>query len=595
MAQRRGPMARRRRTAGVLLVAALVGSVPVLGLAAPPSSEHQTETANLLYNPGFEGAYVVGLVHVNDWIFRDNIFTPEGWVTWWRQGIGDGGEFGQPEVQVISADHPNYGYDADLPRIYSGWQSLKVFNMWRPQDAGIYQCVDGLQPGATVQLTAYAHAWTCDSDENLGYTCVHPWNQIAFQVGIESNGVADPFSPMIIWAPPDPGMIAPDHFQMIGPATARVGDSGSVCVYLRSQAKWAFQHLDAYWDETSLVYVSGVEVPTNTPVPPQPTATPAPELPTSTPVPPATPTPAETVPTESPTPTMVPDTATPRPTATPWHTPTPRPDGSVAHTVRAGDTLSSIGRAYGVSVEQLRELNQGSIGPGDLILVGQELVVALVGSAYTPTATPAPTPTEAPEPTLEEEASAGGDGTAEEEGVRAGAQASAPGEGYPDGFGTVCVLCFLDRNLDTYWDQGAEEAMADARFLVVGPAGVVAEYTSDGANEPHCVSGLPAGQYRVEYEPPGGLVASGPIEWAVPLGGDAVFSHHFGCVLPETSEASVGADQANSAASPPLRQGLALGEMLQGLVSVSGVLVLGLSGMAAALFYVSRRMAGDEG
>ena len=166
-------MVRQRRAAGILVMAALVGTVPILSLAGPPASEHQTGSDNLLHNPGFEGSYVVGLVHVNDGVYRDNIFTPEGWVTWWRQGMGDGGEFGQPEVQVIAADHPNYGYDAELPRIYSGFQGLKVFNMWRPQDAGIYQCVWGLQPGATVELTAYAHAWTCNNAISLLRKRVH--------------------------------------------------------------------------------------------------------------------------------------------------------------------------------------------------------------------------------------------------------------------------------------------------------------------------------------------------------------------------------------------------------------------------------------
>jgi LysM repeat protein len=584
-------MVRRRRMAGILMVAALMGTVPILSLAGPPASEQQTDDGNLLHNPGFEGPYVVGLVHVNDWIFRDNIFTPEGWVTWWRQGIGDGGEFGQPEVQVIAADHPNYGYDAALPRIYSGFQALKVFNMWRPQDAGIYQCVHGLQPGATVQLTAYAHAWTCDSDQNLGYTCVHPWNQITFQVGIESNGVADPFSPMIIWAPPSPGMIAPDHFQMIGPATARVGAGGSVCVYLRSQAKWGFQHLDAYWDETSLVYVDGTAAPTNTPIPPEPTATPQQDPPTATPSPPDTATPVDTTPTATPSPTAVPETATPRPTATPWHTPTPRPDGSVVHIVRAGDTLSSISRTYGVSVDQIRQLNQGSIGPGDLILVGQELVVALAVAPYTAT------PTATVEPTAEgddvQPAEGGQDTLPPEE--------SAARDMEPlEGFGSLCVLCFHDHNLDTYRDGIVEELLPGGRFVVTGPAGVVGEYTCDGVTEPYCFSGLAAGHYRVEYEPPAGFLASGPVEWALPLAADAVFYHSFGAVLPEAADASAIADEGPETAessdvgsvAPVAR--LTLQDMLQGLVSVSGVLVLGLSGMAGALFYVSRRMAREE-
>jgi LysM repeat protein len=602
-------MVRRRRVAGILLVAVFVGTVPVTSLAGPPASEQTTGSGNLLYNPGFEGSYVVGLVHVNDWIFRGNIFTPEGWVTWWRQGLCDGGEYGQPEVQVISADHPNYGYDAELPRIYSGQQALKVFNMWRPQDAGIYQCVHGLQPGATVSLTAYAHAWTCDSNENMGYTCVHPWDQITFQLGIEANGVADPFSPMINWAPSDPGMIAPDHFQMIGPATARVGDGGSICVYLRSRAKWGFQHLDAYWDETSLVYTTGSQAPTNTPVPaqptdvpptptctpvpdpPTPTQTPVPSTPTAAPTPTATATPVPPLPTVTPSPTVAQDTATPKPTATPWRTPTPRVDGTVRHIVMPGETLSSISRAYGVSVDQIRQLNQGAIGQGDLIMVGQELVVARIGIPYTPT----PTATPELEPAAEEAPSSEADGSDVEGGAsEAPSEVAARGAEYPEGFGSVCVLSFHDHDRDTYRDDAADELIAGARFEVVGSTGIVGEYTSNGTDEPHCFSELPAGQYRVDYHPPAGFVASGAVVWVVPLGGGASFSHSFGCAVPEASEASSSLAEEEMATDTGGRRGLTWNDMLQSLVGVSGVLVVGLSFVAAALFYVSRKTSGNE-
>ena len=106
----------------------------------------------------------------------------------------------------------------------------------------------GLEPGATVQFSAYVHGWSCDKDEPIGYTCGDPWNQ-TFQVGIEPDGIADPLSQSIVWSPEQ---TSPDYYSLIGPVTAQVGEGGDVCVYLRSRTKWAYKHQDAYWDDALL-------------------------------------------------------------------------------------------------------------------------------------------------------------------------------------------------------------------------------------------------------------------------------------------------------------------------------------------------------
>jgi LysM repeat protein len=332
-------MIRARTIATTLLVVAAVGAIAATGVAARESAAPSGQT-NRLQNPGIEGPYIVSQVHVQDGQFRDNIFTPEGWVTWWRIGHGEGGEWGQPEVQVIAADHPNYGYEAELPRIHSGNQSLKFFTMYRPHDGGLYQYVPGLQPGSTVEFAAWAHAWTCDNHDRIGYTCMLPDEQISLQVGIEPNGNCDPFSPSVIWAPGGGGQIAPDQWAVIGPVSARVGGSGAVCVFTRSLAKWGYAHLDSYWDDHSLIVTAAARLPTSTPAP----------------------------------------------TATPRSTPTPRGDGSIIHVVEDGETLAIISRMYGLDADAVRGLNAGSLGESDAIEVGQEIVIA------PPVATPTPEP-----------------------------------------------------------------------------------------------------------------------------------------------------------------------------------------------------------
>jgi LysM repeat protein len=74
-------------------------------------------------------------------------------------------------------------------------------------------------------------------------------------------------------------------------------------------------------------------------------------------------------------------------------------DGTIAHIVQAGDTLSSIAIAYQLTLEQL--LNLSGLSEQTLLLIGQEVIVGrrpqpreVGGSAYSPdaTATPPPTP-----------------------------------------------------------------------------------------------------------------------------------------------------------------------------------------------------------
>jgi LysM repeat protein len=68
-------------------------------------------------------------------------------------------------------------------------------------------------------------------------------------------------------------------------------------------------------------------------------------------------------------------------------TATPNPDGSVVHIVQPGQTLIGIAQAYGVSVTEIKALNNMTT---DDIYVGDELLIRLAG---TPAPTDTPTPT----------------------------------------------------------------------------------------------------------------------------------------------------------------------------------------------------------
>jgi uncharacterized protein YkwD len=80
------------------------------------------------------------------------------------------------------------------------------------------------------------------------------------------------------------------------------------------------------------------------------------------------------------------------PTAIPYYavqTTTPNGDGSVVHTVMAGQNLTLIAKAYGLTVAELKKLNNLT---SDALYVGDVLIIRL-GNTPGPTATPSPSGT----------------------------------------------------------------------------------------------------------------------------------------------------------------------------------------------------------
>ena len=228
-------------------------------------------------------------------------------------------------------------------------------------------------------------------------------------------------------------------------------------------------------------------------------------------------------------------------------TPTPGPDGRILYTVQTGDSLFGIAANAGITVDELRTLNNL---PADetTIQPGQQLLLGYGTSPEAATPTPGafvPTPAE-PSPTPE------GPGT-----------------------GNICVFLFDDVNGDAM-RQETEVSIAGGAISVNEQTGraSVTENTTDSL-DPICYADLPVGNYNItvaipdEYNPTKSLSTSLELE-----AGQEVYLN-FGA-------------QINTQAlldSPPPEEGGR--SPLLGVVGV-GLLLLGL-GLGIYITFTSRR------
>jgi LysM repeat protein len=159
-----------------------------------------------------------------------------------------------------------------------------------------------------------------------------------------------------------------------------------------------------------------------------------------------------------------------------------QPDGSVWHVVQGGDTLFIIAIEYGVTVDQIMQLNH--LQPGDYLRVGQELMVK--GPAQLPTATASPQPETVPTVAVT---------------LQPTAVAGTPA---PAG---LCIQAFNDRNDNGLYD-GNEELVANVKFTVLSGESQVAAFTTDGIAEPRCFADLVPGAYTVRVELPPSYIST---------------------------------------------------------------------------------------
>lgn len=492
--------------------------------ASPQDVKAQQE--NLLRNGGFEqGWYDVSGTQQ----------CPNEWKMHWTEGeaMGDANSVtARPESRVLPKqrvppdEHSLFFWDGDY--------TLKIFWAKAPIHVAISQDVTGLEPGREYRLVVPTYVDTFEWEDGKQ----PPGDPFAAQIRLGAGPIgvnwqdagAINFSNWANASNTSPFYLSRTTLQFTFVATAP-----EMSVFIEFSSKWGLDNNGVFWDALRLEPLGMAQPPTSTPPPPPPTATPGPS-------------------------------PTPLPTAT------PRPDGSIVHVVQSGDTLTSIALRYGVSVEDLRELNAGSVGPDNIIRTGQELVVSVPTGAATSTPLPEPA-TATPQP-----------------------EASPSPTSEPEG-ASICVLAFHDRNGDTVRDPDSEELLPNVEFTLANAAGIVAQYTSDGVNEPHCFSDLTAGSYRVVQEPPAGYETTGLPEQNVALAEGTSFDLQFGSArvtAEETPEESGTGEETPSGGEEAARTDgdSLLGGALTTVAQVAGILVLILAGAVAVLFFMGRRRRG---
>jgi murein DD-endopeptidase MepM/ murein hydrolase activator NlpD len=196
--------------------------------------------------------------------------------------------------------------------------------------------------------------------------------------------------------------------------------------------------------------------------------------------------------------------ASPQAQLTVFPTPTPGPDGRIIYIVQEGDTLWRISAITGVSVDQIRSLNNlldDTVRPGDQLLIG------LAGPVQI-------TPTEGPSPT-------------------AGPALPTPTPG--KGWGIICVILYNDLNGDSTRQEnepsipGGAISISDRLGRVSLTAETPAGGVSDVAETPEdlgytCFEELPEAEYNVTVAIPEGYNATTIVNLPINLkAGDETF------------------------------------------------------------------------
>jgi LysM repeat protein len=186
-----------------------------------------------------------------------------------------------------------------------------------------------------------------------------------------------------------------------------------------------------------------------------------------------------------------------------YQTPTALPDGRIFYTIKPGDTCLSISLLTGVTLDQLRKLNNLDLNctiPGP----GQKLLIAVTSPATaTPTAGPSPTPSGTIFPT------------------------ATPFHGN----GEVCIAVFNDLNGNAVREDN-EVLIANAAVSLTATQGNISKTgTTANATDALCFEDLPEGQYNISVAIPEGYNPTTVMNYTLQLAAGDLANLDFGAQL----------------------------------------------------------------
>lgn len=553
----------------------LIALVLLLSMAIAPLTHAQD---NLLINPGFEqfngfGRYTASLGDP-DFNFA------EGWAGW--RSLTPRNESWQ---NINPLAYPHSG-DFKL----GGGFSQEIGRSGGTFTAAAYQVVNNIPNGTTLRASVRVFM------EN------GPGTGARARIGIGSNVGGNPTSPAVVWSPFNTTV---NSWQTLTVETTV--PAGSVTVFIfatQDTPNGPTGPNSIYMDESSLV-VTGAGTPTAPSgdggavnVPPVATSTPVPQF-------------AAFVARQG---TIE--------------------NGKIVHTVVAGDTLAAIAVAYGVSLDELRQLNNI---PGSILFVGQKIIIgdappptptatntrpaptatvgalpafptqigaqptragsmivanptvvaalaspttvvaqALPTNTTAPTSTPLPTNTPVPPTSTPTATTPPPTPTFVNTPLNPGDAPTAPVVQGQAGdplatTGSVCVLMFHDVNQNRVQNVG-EELLADGVITLRRDGVDLSAYRTNGVSEPFCFTDLETGSYAVVGTPPPGFGLTTPVSLVVSVQAGTSFRLQFGAAEGLTTAAVPTADTAGDAA-PSLNEATTNGGAAD-LESVAGVLVM---------------------
>ncbi len=427
-------------------------AITLLALSALPAfaapSSAPPAQANLLANADLDS-------------FQGN-GTATSWDPWWMEiaNPGDG--------SLSYAYKPDFSPENNPTFVRSGGSSQHVGRSWDPWRAGIRQTIT-VAPGAQVRITAFARAFASTPDfpapSDSGV-------QARMQIGAEPNGSIEWFANTVKWS----GMANPHDTWTQLSLDVTAGASGKVTIFLSTDYRGDSRyHLDAWWDNVSATVIGAAAQATQ---PPAPTG--AGPAPTS----------AGPANTQAPAPTNAAPVSS-------GSTATPNSDGQIIYVVQANDTLWSVAAVHGLTVDELKALNGLT---GDIISVGQSLIVAQGTATTDPTATAEAGATSDPaQPTTEGAATADPASTTDPVEATPEIEVTAT----PVGTGLVCALIWDDANGNGVRDANETLVLGGLLTVVdISTGQQVQAHTTNDAAQPHCFEEVPAGEYTVSSAPP---------------------------------------------------------------------------------------------